>query len=103
MKRNQLFDRFLVETGLIRPFLKNIRKSHHPSFSADGSGLGHLMNFDPMDYISLAFSWRDSPEGFAYWYLVHATWTGLVKGNFSFNDAKARIKAIQYLVADFPR
>lgn len=103
MKSIQLFGKFLVETGLNRQFLSNIRKSPLLSSSADRPGLGQLTHCDPMDYVSMAFTWRDTPEGVDYWYLVDVTWTDLFKGNFSFDDAKTRIKAMQNLVAGLSR
>lgn len=103
MKSDQLFEKFLVETGLSRQFLTNIRKAPLRSFLANRSGLDQLKNLDPMDYVSMAFSWKDAPEGIDYWYLVDVTWTDLFKGNFSFDDAKTRIKAIQNLVAGLSR
>lgn len=103
MKSDRLFEKFLVETGLNRQFLSNIRKSPLLPSLVDRSGLGKLMDLDPMDYVSMSFSWRDAPEGVDYWYLVDVTWTDLFKGNLSFDDAKTRIKAIQNLVAGLSR
>ena len=103
MKSNQLFEKFLVETGLRRQFLSNVRKSTLCSFSADRPILDQLEDFDPTGYLSNAFSWRSSSEGVDYWYLVDTVWIDFLRSNFSFNDAKARINAIQNLVADSSR
>lgn len=100
---SKLFETFLVETGLNCQFLSNLRKFSHLPSSADCPDLGRLMYCDPMDYVSIAFTWRDTPEGLDYWYLVDVTWTDLLKGNFSFDDAKARIKAMQNLVEGLSR
>lgn len=103
MKSNQWFEKFLVETGLIRQFLSNIRKFPLRSLPADRSGLDRLADLDPTDYVSRAFSWKDTSEGVDYWYLVDMVWLDFLKSNFSFNDAKALIKSIQNLVAGSSR
>ena len=98
---SKLFETFLVETGLNRQFLSNLHRfSHRPSLD-DRPGLGRLMYCNPMEYVSIAFTWRDTPEGLDYWYLVDATWTNFLKGYFSFDDAKARIKAMRNLAEEF--
>lgn len=99
MKSNRWFEKFLVETGLIRQFLFNIRKFPLRSLSADRSGLDFLVDLDPVDFVSRAFSWKDTPEGVDYWYLVDTVWLDFLEANLSFDDAKVRIKSIQNLVA----
>lgn len=103
MKSDQLFEKFLVETRLSRQFLSNVRKFPLRSLSARPSGLGRLVNLDSVDYISGSFSWRDTPEGVDYWYLVDATWIDFLKGTLSFDEAKIRIRSIRNLVAGSSR
>lgn len=103
MKSIQLFEKFLVETGLNDRFLFNLRNFALPPFSDDCPGLDLFVDSNPVDYVSIAFVWRNAPEGVDYWYLVDATWIDLFKGNLSFDDAKARIKAVQNLAVGIPR
>lgn len=103
MKSNQWFEQLLVETGLRRQFLSNARKSSLHPFSVDRPILDQLEDFDPEGYISNSFSWISSPEGVDYWYLIDTVWIDFLRYNLSFNDVKARIKAIQNLVAGSSR
>lgn len=102
MKSYQLFEKLLSETGLNNQFLSNFFKFPPQSLSTDFPDLGRLMSLDPMDYVSQAFRWRNTPEGVDFWYLVNASWIDLFKRGLSFDEAKSRIRSIQNLVVGSP-
>lgn len=102
MKSDQLFEKLLAETGLNNQFLSNFFKFPLRSLSTDFPDLGRLMSLDPMEYVSQAFRWRNTPEGVDFWYLVDAVWVDLFKRGLSFDEAKSRIRSIRNLIVGSP-
>ena len=70
MKTTSRLEKFLINRGLLKKFKNNLGKRH--SYKET---IAQVIHTDcGLDYITSAFSWRDSPEGVHFWSEVHYEW-----------------------------
>lgn len=77
------FIRFLKEEGVYVAFKRNfsidyIRKWFIVEYEQIISGRNYYEVIKELDYISKAFYWRGTPEGYDFWLGINKRWVSLV-------------------------
>ena len=71
-KRNQIkeFCRWLKENKIWIQYLRAFRSQNLPNPNLKK----FIEEHQPVDFISCAFTWDNTPEGFNYWITIHFEW-----------------------------
>ena len=77
------FIRFLKEEGVYVAFKRNfsidyLRKWFIDDYRQIISGRNYYRVIKKLEYISKAFYWRDTPEGYEFWLDINKRWTSFM-------------------------
>lgn len=77
------FIRFLKEEGVYAAFKRNfsidyVRKWFIGEYEQIISGRSYYETIGKTEYISKAFYWRGTPEGYEFWLGISKRWTSLI-------------------------
>lgn len=76
------FSRYLKENGLFSRYLEYYKKDE---INKNRPLQWFLRVIDPFEYISNAFTWDETEEGFDFWAEKHSEWVSIYNKNKTYN------------------